>query len=110
MKKIKEYEDIVAVNDEYISPPTKKSRIPELRFYLHLLKVFIQANLHAKKNIYNRYEWVNTSMRIMRGLEKIGIEFYITGIDNFRNIDTPVIFIGNHMMYPWVLLAYNSCV
>ena len=97
MKQVKEYKDIVAVNDEYTSPPTAKSRIPELRFYPHLLKVFIKANLQTRKNIYNRYEWVNTSRKIMQGLEKIGIEFHIIGIDNFRNIDTPVIFIGNHM-------------
>lgn len=97
MKQTTEYKDIVAVNDEYISPPTAKSRFIGLRFYSHLLKVFSKANLKTKKNIYNRYEWVNTSRNIMQGLEKVGIKFHITGLDNFRNIDTPVIFIGNHM-------------
>lgn len=97
MKKISEYKDILAVNDEYKSPPGKKSKIPELRFYPHLLKVFMKANRQAKNNIYDRYEWVKSSRDIMLGLEKVGVRFHITGMDNFRDINTPVIFIGNHM-------------
>jgi len=97
MKQSTEYKDIVAIHDEYTSPSYSKSRIPELKLYPYLIYVFIRANLKTRKNIYNSFEWVNTSRNIMRGIEKIGVKFQITGMDNFRNIDTPVIFIGNHM-------------
>ena len=38
MKITSEYKDVVSLNDEYITPPTAKSRIPELRFYPYLIK------------------------------------------------------------------------
>ncbi|VAX21408.1 Acyl-CoA:1-acyl-sn-glycerol-3-phosphate acyltransferase [hydrothermal vent metagenome] len=97
MKRTTEYENIIAAKDEYTSPPVKGRKFPELRFYSHLLKVFIRANIQCKKNIYDRYEWVKSSRDIMLGLEKIGVRFHITGMDNFKNINTPVVFIGNHM-------------
>jgi len=97
MKHITEYKDIIALKDEYTSPPVKASKIPELKFYSHLLKVFIRANKQCKKNIYDRYEWVRSSRDIMKGLEKVGVKFHITGMNNFRDIDTPVVFISNHM-------------
>ena len=97
MNSITEYEDIIASMDEYNTPDYAKSKIPELRFYPYLIKVFTLANRKAKKNRYDRYEWVSTSRNIMQGLERVGVKFHITGMDNFRNIDTPVVFIGNHM-------------
>ncbi len=97
MKQIKEYKDIIALKDEYSSPHVKASRIPELRFYSHLLKVFIKANRQTRKNNYDRYEWVNSSREIMKGLERVGVRFHITGMNYFRDINTPVVFIGNHM-------------
>lgn len=97
MKRITEYKNIIAVEDEYTSPQVKASKIPELKFYSHLLKVFIKANRLCKKNVYDRYEWVRSSIDIMTGLEKVGVRFHITGMDNFKNINTPVVFVGNHM-------------
>jgi len=52
MKITKEYIDIVSLNDEYKTPPIAKSRIPELRFYPNLIKVFALANRKTKKNIW----------------------------------------------------------
>jgi 1-acyl-sn-glycerol-3-phosphate acyltransferase len=38
-----------------------------------------------------------SSFNAMRGLEKVGVEFEITGTENFRRIEGPCVFIGNHM-------------
>lgn len=97
MKLVTSYKDIVAKKDEYISPESKSASFPELKFYSHLLKVFIRANLQTRKNLYDRYQWVNSSKDIMLGLEKVGVKFYITGMDNIKSVNTPVVFVGNHM-------------
>ena len=62
-----------------------------------MLKVFTKANLQTRKNLYDGYQWVGSSRDIMKGLEKVGIKFHISGIENFKSLDTPAIFIGNHM-------------
>ncbi|HUS86216.1 MAG TPA: lysophospholipid acyltransferase family protein [Bacteroidales bacterium] len=42
-------------------------------------------------------EWARASIDIMRLLERCGAVFHITGFDNIRHLDEPVIFISNHM-------------
>lgn len=97
MKLVKNYNDIIASQDEYISPAAQKSKIPELRFYSNLLRIFTRANRQAKKNLYDRYQWVESSRNIMLSLEKVGVKIHVTGMDNIKSVDTPVVFIGNHM-------------
>jgi 1-acyl-sn-glycerol-3-phosphate acyltransferase len=97
MKLVTTYEDIVAFKNEYISPTVKKSKFPELNFYSHLFKVFTKANLQTRKKLYDRFQWVSSSRDIMKGLEKVGVKFHISGMENFKSIDTPAVFIGNHM-------------
>ena len=100
MKIVTEYENILAKQDVYktSSDVKKKSMIPtELRFFPALLRIVIFANKLTKKNIYNRYNWVNSSKMIMDGLEKVGVKIEIDGMHNFCSFDGPVVFIGNHM-------------
>ena len=33
----------------------------------------------------------------MKSLEKVGVKINVTGMNNFNSLDTPVVFIGNHM-------------
>jgi len=50
-----------------------------------------------KKGLYNDYGWVNSSIDTFESLERSGIRFHFTGMDNLKKVDTPVVFIGNHM-------------
>jgi len=100
MKIVKEYDNILARQDIYKTPPdvVKKSLLPtELRFFPNLVRIFLYANKLTKKNMYDRYNWINSSKMIMDGLEKVGVEFEISGMDNLRSFEGPAIFIGNHM-------------
>ncbi|MCJ7812202.1 1-acyl-sn-glycerol-3-phosphate acyltransferase [bacterium] len=42
-------------------------------------------------------KWIEGSTDIMRALESVGIQFEIENVDAFRNLDSPCVFIGNHM-------------
>lgn len=89
---------ILAEQDEYITTNHYRRKIfPSLYFYFrHLLRIVYYCNRLAVKGIYND-KWIYSSLDIMRGLEKTGIKFHITGMNNLKKVDGPVIFISNHM-------------
>jgi len=100
MKIYTEYENIIARNDEYLTPAEMKSRLPlppGLIFYPKFARIIIKANRKAIKNVYDRYNWVDSSLKIMQALEKAGLIFHISGMDNIKKVEGPVLFIGNHM-------------
>ncbi len=100
MKIVTEYENVIADNDVYFTSPNleKKSFLPaSFRFFPLMINVFIFANKLTKKNLYDRYNWVNSSKMIMDGLEKVGLKFEIDGMNNLKSFDGPAVFISNHM-------------
>lgn len=72
-------------------------KIPSFFFYLKLFKITFTGGYIAKKGQYSTQQWIHDSMRVIRGLERAGLIFDITGINNFKDTDYPVVFIGNHM-------------
>ena len=62
---------------------------------------FLRINFHARNlAVHGRYptiEWAKSSLRVMKLLENCGGRFHITGIDNIRKCNGPVVFVGNHM-------------
>ncbi len=76
----------------------RKIVFPSLYFYLlHTLRIVFYSNRQAKKNIYDDIRWVDSSIDIIRGLEKTGVKFQITGLDNLSKMKGPFIFVSNHM-------------
>lgn len=70
---------------------------PSFVFYSKLLPIVFKASSNAKRSRYGDNEWTKSSLDVLRTLENVGVEIEITGIDHFRNLDVPCIFIGNHM-------------
>lgn len=99
IKKLTGYPEIIAQNDSYKTDEKRHKRVvsPSFYFYRNLLRVVLYSNKKVKKGIYDRYNWVGSSLEIMRNLEEAGLKFDITGMSNIQKIDGPVIFIGNHM-------------
>ncbi len=93
----KTYPRILASEDIYKTKSSKKIIFPTARFYLKLGKIFVGANLKTKRNLYNRYNWVATSLEVLDALESIGLKFEFSGMKNLQLVDGPVIFIANHM-------------
>lgn len=84
-------------NNIYKTNQSDKKISPALIFYSNLLRVVLKSNRLAKKNQYDDIQWSNSSVDIIESLEKAGIKFYIEGIDNVKKVESPVIFISNHM-------------
>ena len=100
MKIYKEYKNLIAQNDEYTTPAEIKSKLPlppGLIFYPKFARIIINSNRKAVKKVYDRYNWIDSSLKIMQALEKAGLKFHITGMDNIKKVEGPVLFIGNHM-------------
>lgn len=90
---------IIADKDEYItSGDISKKNFPSLYFYFRgMIPIVYKCNRLAVKGIYDDEKWILTSFEMMRSLEKVGIKFHITGINNLKKVDGPVVFVSNHM-------------
>ncbi|MCO6472664.1 MAG: 1-acyl-sn-glycerol-3-phosphate acyltransferase, partial [Melioribacteraceae bacterium] len=66
-------------------------------FYPRLIKVVYESNQMTKKKLYNRYNWVASSLATIRAMEKAGIDIHAEGLDNIEKFDGPAVFVGNHM-------------
>ena len=51
----------------------------------------------AKAGAYPGEEWVLSSMDTLRALERCGVQVTVEGMENFKHLDGPCVFIGNHM-------------
>lgn len=72
-------------------------KMPSFVFYLDVISVVVRASRKAKRNRYDTAEWCNSSIEVLRALERVGVQLEVTGMDFFKKLDGPCVFIGNHM-------------
>lgn len=97
--KHKSYSEVIAEQDEYVSPEAK-TRTPfsaSFKFYSNLVRIILFSNLKTKLRIYERYNWANSSLDILHNLEKSSVRFFIKGMNNLYKFKGPAVFISNHM-------------
>ena len=70
---------------------------PSLRFYAHMLKVIWISGNRAKKHLYTGDDWALSSLGVLDALELAGVRVHVEGVENFLKLDSPCVFIGNHM-------------
>lgn len=89
----------ISDQDEYNTDPKlhRKKIFPSLYFFPNMLRILLYSNKHAKKGIYNSEKWYDSSLDTFKSLERTGIEFHLSGMDNIRKANGPVVFVGNHM-------------
>ncbi|MBK8947130.1 MAG: 1-acyl-sn-glycerol-3-phosphate acyltransferase [Ignavibacteriae bacterium] len=98
MKNYSDYPEILAKSDEYFTNPNlKEPFLSSLLFYSRLIKVVKFANGQTKKNIYDRYNWVASSLAVLHAVESIGIKITVKGMKNLSSFEGPSVIIGNHM-------------
>lgn len=99
MKKTLKYDTSFSSVNEYKTDTAKYSpkMFPSFYYYSLLLKIIFKSNALAKKGFYNDEEWSNSSVDVVRSMEKTGVKFHFLGADNFKKVNGPVIFISNHM-------------
>ncbi len=89
----------VSDHDEYKTDSKlyRKKIFPSIYFFTNMLRILLYSNKQAKKGIYNSEKWYDSSLDTLKSLERTGIEFYFSGMDNIRKANGPVVFVGNHM-------------
>ncbi|KAF0152572.1 MAG: 1-acyl-sn-glycerol-3-phosphate acyltransferase [Ignavibacteria bacterium] len=70
---------------------------PTLYFFSHLFRIISYSNRQAKLGTYNGERWTFSSADVVRSIEKAGVRLHFEGVDILRNLNGPVVFIGNHM-------------
>jgi 1-acyl-sn-glycerol-3-phosphate acyltransferase len=92
---------ITYVNGSYRTGACSRSLLgkflPEVRLYSRLLSIVWRGSSKAKRGHYLTADWVASSLETLRALEEIGAVIEINGVDHFGDLDTPCVFIGNHM-------------
>ncbi|MDQ7032912.1 MAG: lysophospholipid acyltransferase family protein [Desulfonauticus sp.] len=90
--------EILKKTDTYITQQARPFNCCNtLIFYLKLLKIVFKAASVAKKGLYDDQEWIKNSIQVLQALESVGCKFEISGRNNFFQLDTPCVFVANHM-------------
>lgn len=93
--------DIPFPGDGYETPEGEEtlfsSLMPSFVFTLSVLGIIRHDGKLARAGAYGGREWSEGSRRTLRLLERCGVRFYISGMDNMDRVDGPCVFIGNHM-------------
>ena len=91
-------------SDNYHSPEKEKKTFIErirtdsrLYFTYKYGCVVLRTRKEAIRKVYDTKAWTDSSLEILRFIEKSGGIFHITGMENFMNLPGSVLFIGNHM-------------
>ncbi len=71
--------------------------LPTLGFCSYVFPIILRSGARAKWGRYDTTEWCKSSLAVLRALESIGITVEITGIDHFRELKEPCVFLANHM-------------
>ena len=94
-----EYITKYATVDEYITDPAQypTPSFPSLFFFSNLLRIVFYNNRLAKKGIYNNERWSNSSVDVLESLQRAGVRFHFEGLNNYKKVDGPLVFVGNHI-------------
>jgi 1-acyl-sn-glycerol-3-phosphate acyltransferase len=66
-------------------------------FIARYIPLVLESRRIAKAGKYDYDEWISSSLNIFRLIESCGGRFHLTGLDNIKDADGPVVFISNHM-------------
>jgi 1-acyl-sn-glycerol-3-phosphate acyltransferase len=88
-------------NDSYVTARRPVSvlakALPSFTFYTDIVSIVVRASRKAKRGRYDTAAWCSSSLEALRALERVGVAVEITGMNHFKALDGPCVFIGNHM-------------
>ncbi|HPO90568.1 MAG TPA: lysophospholipid acyltransferase family protein [Victivallales bacterium] len=94
----------IFTEDKYFTPQDTKiltfasfTTIRTLFFYYHIIRMVMRAEKVARKGHYDYDEWAKSSFETIKIAESCGAKVSITGLENLKLSEKPVVFIGNHM-------------
>ena len=62
-----------------------------------MLLIVKKASKLSRRGLYTGERWVQSSLAILKALESVGVCFEIENLDGFHSLDSPCVFVGNHM-------------
>lgn len=65
--------------------------------YARFVATVFRSRKLIEEDRYGNENWADTSLDVMRAVEAVGGRFEITGIDNLRKAEGPLVIISNHM-------------
>lgn len=90
--------------DRYDSPGSSPRLVREFLLlgsrwspYSAFFGVMFRSRALALRNEYDDEAWSDSSIEVLHLLERCGARFHISGLDNLRKLQGPVVFVGNHM-------------
>ncbi|MAI70119.1 MAG: 1-acyl-sn-glycerol-3-phosphate acyltransferase [Rhodopirellula sp.] len=72
-------------------------RLPTANFYRQFFWNVCRSSSLAKQGKYDDLEWSRTSFEVLKSLESVGVRARISGVEHVRSLDSPCVFVGNHM-------------
>jgi 1-acyl-sn-glycerol-3-phosphate acyltransferase len=89
------------VNGTYRTAPRSVSLsarlFPWLSYYPGLVRTIFRASAKARRSLYTDEDWSQSSLELLRGLERIGVRLEITGVEHLEQLESPCVIVGNHM-------------
>ena len=70
---------------------------PGIAFYWSMCATLRNAAAIAKRGDWSAAVWIEASRRILEGLERSGVSITIRNMDSFITLESPCVFISNHM-------------
>lgn len=80
-----------------IQPNLMARMFPSVYFYSLFLNTVVKYGLRAKRGNYGELGWYQSSLTVMRILEKAGANIQITGLNVLSQISGPCVIVANHM-------------
>ncbi len=70
---------------------------PGLSFYWYMCGILKKAADYSKSGVYTDEKWFQSSLDILTALEGSGVRATFEGLDHYKNLEGPCVFVGNHM-------------
>lgn len=87
--------------DSYTSPATTPGLLarmfPSVAFYPAMFGIVWQAARRVQQGNYDGATWAKDSDNVLRLFERLGTRFIVEGMEHYKSLEGPCVFIGNHM-------------
>lgn len=70
---------------------------PTVGFYSSFFRTVWHSSRRARQGTYDFDAWVESSIDSIRALERVGVDFRVSGLQHLVALDRPAVIIGNHM-------------
>ncbi len=70
---------------------------PSFTFYRQFAGNFVRSSALARRGKYGDLQWSQSSYQVLQALESVGVRAEISGLEHVSGLETPCLFIGNHM-------------